>query len=237
MRSPRQSLGIRQEVLNMNYRGVLFDFNGTLFFDSEKHKEAWQIFLPEKLGIEITEEEIRKNCLGQSNPQILTRYFGTDLSHSEIDRLAYEKEALYRSLCKKDEKTFHLVKGAEAYFDHLKELGIPFTIATGSEIENVKFYFEEFNIGRWFSLDRMVWDDGVIPSKPNPELYLRAAEKIGVPASECLIFEDSNSGVKAARNANAHAIVQLVEKDGDPLYEGTALTARDFTDIAAFDAL
>lgn len=221
----------------MNYCGVLFDFNGTLFFDSKKHLEAWQIFLPERLGIEITEEEVRKNCLGQSNPEILTRYFGEDLSKSEIDRLAFEKESLYRSLCKRDEETFHLVKGAEDYFDHLKECGIPFTIATGSEISNVKFYFEEFGIDRWFSLDKMVWDDGVLPSKPNPELYLRAAEKIGVSASECLIFEDSRSGVLAARNANAHAIVQLVEKDGDPLYEGTALTVRDFTGVAAFDAL
>ena len=221
----------------MNYRGILFDFNGTLFFDSEKHKEAWQIFLPEKLGIDITEEEVRKNCLGQSNHEILTRYFGENLSKSEIDRLADEKESLYRSLCKKDDKTFHMVKGAEAYFDHLKELGIPFTIATGSEIGNVKFYFEEFGIGRWFSLDKMVWDDGILPGKPNPALYLCAAEKIGVSASECLIFEDSRSGVLAARNANAHAIVQLVEKDGDPLYEGTALTVHDFTNIAVFDAL
>ena len=221
----------------MNYRGILFDFNGTLFFDSAKHKEAWQIFLPEKLGVDITEEEVRKNCLGQSNHEILTRYFGADLSKSEIDRLANEKESLYRSLCKKDDKTFHLVKGAEAYFEHITELGIPFTIATGSEIGNVKFYFEEFGIGKWFSLDKMIWDDGILPGKPNPELYLKAAEKIGVSASECLIFEDSRSGVLAARNANAHAIVQLVEKDGDPLYEGTALTVHDFTDIAAFDAL
>ncbi len=220
----------------MNYRGVLFDFNGTLFFDSAKHLEAWQIFLPEKLGIEITEEEVRKNCLGQSNPEILTRYFGS-ISPEEIDRLAFEKESLYRSLCKKDEKTFHLVKGAEAYFEHLTELGVPFTIATGSEISNVRFYFEEFNIGRWFDLDKMVWDDGMIPSKPNPDLYLRAAEKLKIPASECLVFEDSNSGVRAARNANAYAVVQLVEKDGDPLYEGTALTVHDFGNIAAFDAL
>ena len=221
----------------MNYRGILFDFNGTLFFDSPKHKEAWQIFLPEKLGIDITEEEVRKNCLGQSNTEILTRYFGADLTREEIDRLADEKESLYRSLCKKDDKTFHLVKGAEAYFDHVKELGIPFTIATGSEIGNVRFYFEEFGIGRWFDFDKVVLDDGIIPGKPAPDLYLRAAEKLGLSASDCLIFEDSRSGVQAARNAKAHAIVQLLEKDGDPLYEGTALTVRDFTDIAAFDAL
>lgn len=221
----------------MNYRGVLFDFNGTLFFDSEKHKQAWQIFLPEKLGISVTEEEIRRNCLGQSNHEILTRYFGKDLSENELARLTFEKESLYRSLCKKDEGSFHLVRGAVEYFDYLTARGIPFTIATGSEIGNVKFYFEEFNIGRWFSLDKMVWDDGVIPSKPDPALYLRAAEKIGVPASECLVFEDSRSGVLAARRAGAHAIVQLVEKDSDPVYEGTALTVRDLCDIAAFEAL
>jgi len=221
----------------MNYRGVIFDFNGTLFFDSEKHTEAWQKFLPEKLGISITEEEVRRNCLGQTNYEILTRYFGADLSETELARLTDEKEALYRSLCKQDERTFHLVKGAEEYFDYLTAHGIPFTIATGSEISNVKFYFEEFGIGRWFSLDKMVWDDGSVPGKPDPALYLRAAEKIGVPTSECLIFEDSRSGVLAARRAGAYSIVQLVEKDGDPLYDGTALTVRDLTDIRAFEAL
>lgn len=221
----------------MNYKGIIFDFNGTLFFDSAKHKEAWQIFLPEKLGMDITEEEVRKNCLGQTNPEILRRYFGEDLSDEEVERLALEKEALYRSLCKKDAATCHLVRGAVEYFDHLTALGIPFTIATGSEISNVRFYFEEFGIGKWFSLDKMIVDDGTVPGKPAPDFYLRAAEKIGLSASDCLIFEDSRSGVLAARNAGAHAIVQLVEKDGDPLYEGTAMTARDFTDVAAFDAL
>ena len=116
----------------MNYRGIIFDFNGTLFFDSEKHKQAWQIFLPEKLGMDITEDEVRKNCLGQTNAEILRRYFGEDLSDAEVDRLAYEKEALYRSLCVKDAATCHLVDGAVEYFDHIKELGIHFTIATGS---------------------------------------------------------------------------------------------------------
>ena len=224
-------------MANPKHRGVLFDFNGTLFYDSEKHKEAWQIFLGDRLGIEITEAEVRRSCLGQSNYEILPRYFGSHLTREELVRLAYEKEALYRTLCKRDEKTFHLVAGAEVYFEHLTERGIPFTIATGSEIDNVQFYFKEFDIGRWFSFDRIVLDDGTLPGKPAPDVYLRAAEKLGLSPSECLVFEDSRSGVLAARNANAHAVVQLVEKDGDPLYEGTALQVHDFTDIAAFDAL
>ena len=219
------------------YGGVLFDFNGTLFYDSGKHKQAWQIFLGERLGIEITEQEVRQNCLGQSNYEILPRYFGQDLTPEALTRLAFEKEALYRTLCKRDDRTFHLVKGAQAYFEHLRDLGIPFTIATGSAIDNVQFYFDEFEIGRWFSLDKIVLDDGTLPGKPDPAVYLRAAEKLGLSASACLVFEDSRSGVQAARNANAYAVVQLLEKPGDPLYEGTALTVRDFTDIVAFDEL
>ena len=72
----------------MNYRGVLFDWNGTIFFDSDKHKKAWQLFLPEKIGREVSEDEIRTNCLGQTNSEILRRYFGEDLSDDEVYRLA-----------------------------------------------------------------------------------------------------------------------------------------------------
>lgn len=221
----------------MNYRGVLFDFNGTLFFDSSKHLKAWQIFLKDRLGIELSDEEGRKSVLGRSNHELISRYFGADLDKRTKEQLAFDKEDLYRSLCRSDKETFHLVRGAEEYFAHLKENGIPFTLATGSEIHNVRFYLDELGMDKWFSLDDIVWDDGVIPGKPDPTLYLRAAEKLGVRASECLVFEDSRSGVGAARNANAYAIVQLLEKDGDPIYEGTALTVRDFTDHAAFDAL
>lgn len=221
----------------MNYRGILFDFNGTLFFDSSKHKEAWQLYLPEKLGREVSEDEIRKNCLGQNNSEILRRYFGADLPEAEIARLAYEKESLYRSLCLKDEANLHLVKGAEAYFDSLKERGIPFTIVTGSEIDNVRFYFETFRIDRWFSLENMVWDNGKIAGKPAPDFYLRGAEKLGLAPSECLVFEDSYAGVLSAQNAKAHAVVQLMQGTHNPRYEGVALACEDFTDIAAFDAL
>jgi len=221
----------------MNYKGILFDFNGTLFFDSSKHKEAWQIFLPERIGRDVTEEEIRKNCLGQNNSEIMHRYFGADISDQEVERLAYEKEALYRSLCLKDEENLHLVKGAEEYFDHLKDLGVPFTIATGSEIENVKFYFETFRIGRWFSLENMIWDDGKIPGKPAPDFYLRAAEKLGLSASDCVIFEDSAAGVKSAQNANAYAVVQLMQGTHNPVYPGVQMTCTDFCDVKSFDML
>ena len=57
------------------------------------------------------------------------------------------------------------------------------------------------------------------------------------PRLRCLVLEDSRSGVQTAGNANAYAAVQLLEKAGDPIYEKTALTVCDFTDIAAFDAL
>lgn len=224
-------------MAGLHYRGVLFDFNGTLLYDSDKHKRAWQLFLGERLGVTITEDEVRKNCLGQSNFEILPRYFGASLTREELTQLALEKEAVYRRLCLAEEESFQLVEGAVAYFEHLKELNIPFTIATGSEISNVRFYFEKFELGKWFAFDRVVFDDGSMPGKPAPDVYLRAADKLGLSATACLVFEDSRSGVQAAKNANVYAVVQLLEKPGDPLYEGTALTVQDFTDVAVFDAL
>ncbi len=77
------------------------------------------------------------------------------------------------------------------------------TIATGSEINNLNFYFssEKLGLRRWFDKELVVYDDDTFPGKPEPDVYLRAAAKIGVDPSRCAVFEDSFSGVRAARAA------------------------------------
>lgn len=189
-------------------RSVIFDFNGTLFADSDKHKEAWRVFV-RRYGKQVDEAELISHFLGRANGYILHRMFGADLPEQEVARMTLEKEGIYRDLCRADAKSFHLMPGAEDFLDHLKSEGVRFNIATGAEVSNVDFYFEEFHLSRWFDRAMVVLDDGTFPGKPAPDVYLRAAAVLGVAPESCTAFEDSSSGVRAASSAGIGKIALI----------------------------
>lgn len=192
------------------FKAAIFDFNGTLFWDTAFHDLAFDIFL-EKHGIQLTDEEKRTKIHGQSNPDIMRGIFGNHLSEKEIHDFAQDKESIYRQLCMNDLK---FAPGAEDLFDYLKEHGIPFTIATSAGIENVSFYFENMKLGRWFQLDKMAYNDGTLRGKPNPDVFLAAACKLDLQPSETVIFEDTLTGIEAAERAGAGKIY-IVDSYGE----------------------
>ena len=102
-----------------------------------------------------------------------------------------------------------LAPGAAELLDWLCEHDIPHTIATASEIRNVRFFREHFGLDRWFDPRRIVYDDGTFSGKPAPDIYLRAAERIGLSPSRCIVAEDARSGIEAARRAGAGMIVAV----------------------------
>lgn len=224
--------------MNDKVKGVLFDFNGTMMYDSPIHRAVWYDFVPEHGGGAITDDDIDKRILGRDNKQILTDFFG-EMPQSEIDRLAYDKEAEYRRRCLLDPERFHLVAGVREFLDWLVANGYPINIGTGSEVNNVNFYFErpETDLGRWFDRQKVVFDDGSFPGKPHPDIYVRAAAAIGLDCSDCIVFEDSYSGVAAARRAGAKYVVALgedvcAEKFAD--IGGVDLAVNDFTQFRLF---
>jgi beta-phosphoglucomutase-like phosphatase (HAD superfamily) len=189
--------------------GMIFDFNGTLFQDYDKHLAAWKVFAREKFGRELILSEYEKNFHGRSNRYAIEYLSETLLSEAETASLSEEKEAIYRELCLSDRESLSLAPGASDLFDFLTERDIPRTIATASCLANVNFYVERFGLGRWFDAAKIVFDDGLIPGKPEPDFYIRAALMIGVPASVCVAAEDSRSGVIAAHSAGMGKIFAL----------------------------
>jgi len=184
------------------YKGAIFDFNGTLFWDTAFHDRAFDIFL-EKHGVQLTDEEKRVKIHGQTNPDIMRGIFGNHLTEQQIQDYSQVKELIYRQLCINDLK---LASGAEELFDFFKAKGIPFTIATSAGIENVSFYFENMHLDRWFSLDKVVYNNGTFRGKPHPDVFINAAGKLDLLPEQTVIFEDSVPGIEAAENAGAGKI-------------------------------
>jgi HAD superfamily hydrolase (TIGR01509 family) len=191
----------------MNIKGVLFDFNGTMFYDGEIQETSWRAYLQRKIGRKVTEAEFQEYVHGRNADSTLPYFLGRELSKKEIEELAEEKEITYRELCLAHKNKFKLASGLTEFLDYLKESKIPFTIATASGLNNVEFFFEHLDLAKWFDINNVVYDNGTIQGKPEPEIYNRAANKIGIPINECMVFEDAKSGIMSAQRAGAYKVV------------------------------
>ena len=188
-----------------NCKGVIFDFNGTLFFDSEKHVLAWGKMGKELRGSEIGLEEMQAHFYGVPNNRAIGYLLQKECDEAELTKYSELKEAYYRDFCREDKETFHLVAGCHEFFDRLVEEKVPFTIASASIKPNIDFFVESFELAKWFDPEKIVYDDGSFENKV--KMFLYAAEVIGVPIEECLIFEDSDSGIRDAYAAGCRNIV------------------------------
>ncbi len=219
----------------MKIKGVLFDFNGTMLFDSELQEDVWRKFLKNKINRKISNEEIHKYIHGGNNKTVLSHFFDRDFSNEEVEKLGEEKEGMYRDMCLKDEKMFKLVKGLPEFLDKLKEANIPVTIATGAPISNVKFYFEHLDLGKWFDINKVVYTDGSFKGKPEPDIFLKAAKNIDVDIEDCAVFEDAILGIEAAKKANAAKIIVVsstLENNKLSSIDGISYVIKDFTEIS-----
>ena len=215
-------------------RGCIFDFNGTLLFDTPAHADAWRAFLLEE-GIAVTDADIQKHIQGRPNPDILRHFLG-ELTDQEILTCSKRKEEKYRAVCLQKNDWFRLVDGVSEMFDRLRAKGAPFTIATSSQWDNVSFYFEHLGLDRWFTPETLVFDDGKMRGKPAPDIYLRAMALIGCRPDECAVFEDSLSGIQAGRAAGAGWIIAVdSDLDREKLLrvEGVSRVISNFTGALA----
>lgn len=206
----------------MTLKGILFDFNGTLLFDSDLHMEAFRQVFPAFGQPAPTDEFMIGKIFGRTNETIWKENFDPKGEKADVERFTDEKETRYRNACLAHRDVFRLIDGAQELLNYLKENGIPYALATGSDWGNVSFYLRELGLDRWFTTDNMVWDDGTYPGKPAPDVYRRAAAKLGLSPDECLVFEDGTSGIRAANAAPAGAVVAVYEaKFPSPLTDAT----------------
>lgn len=215
-------------------KGIIFDFNGTLFWDSKLHYDAWREFSKELRGYEFTDEEMRDNMFGHTNADIIEYAIGRKPSEDMVQKYAHEKESLYRKRCLLDKENFKLAPGAEDFLDFLKENNIPRTIATMSEWDNVEFYIKEFQLAKWFDIDKIVYSDGKIPGKPAPDIFLIAAKRLSLQPKDCLVIEDAIAGINAAKAAGIGEIYAIASMEPDEFYkniDGVDKIIHNFNEI------
>ena len=202
-------------ITGENMKAVIFDFNGTMFFDSDKHEKAWERYLGKLIGRKITDEEFKKYVHDRNSSFIIEHFLNKKMDKETLMNMSDEKEGVYRKLCLEDKENFHLVNGLTGFLDYLKEKDINVNIATASNKENIDFYFNNFSLGNWFDYDKVVYDDGTLPGKPEPDIYLKAAENIGIDPGDTIVFEDALSGIKSAFNGGFAKIIVIADKENE----------------------
>ena len=103
-----------------------------------------------------------------------------------------------------------------------------------SEWDNVEFYIKEFNLEKWFDINKIVYSDGTIPGKPAPDIFLIAAEKIGLAPKDCIVIEDAIAGINAAKSAGIGKIIAIASLEPIEFYkkiEGVSKIIKNFEEI------
>lgn len=216
----------------MALEAALFDFNGTMIFDSDLQVRAWKAFLGNRIGRDVTSDEFMAHVHGQNSEHSMRHFLGR-LDDAEVARLEEEKEVIARQMYLDDPTGFHLAAGLPELLDALATRGVALNIGTAAAAGNVRFYFDHLDLGRWFDISRVAFNDRSFPGKPAPDIYLHAAANVGAEVTRSAVFEDALAGLEAARRAGAAEIVGLASSlDADELMAvpGVTRAIADYTD-------
>ncbi len=195
----------------MEIKGIIFDFNGVLLWDTHFHERAWIDVSKKIRGFPFSQAQIYDHVHGKKNGSIIEYLLNRPVKVEEVKELSCLKESAYRNLCLQHPEEFQLSPGAVDLFDFLVDQRIPHTIATASEKENLDFFIEHLHLERWFDRSKIVYDDGTFPSKL--EMYIQAAKNLNLTPKECIAIEDSKAGIQAAAEAGIGKTIGLGPKE------------------------
>jgi beta-phosphoglucomutase family hydrolase len=182
-------------ALRFSPRAVIFDIDGTIVDNMHLHAEAFAVFAG-RHGLPALTQDDRARLDGRRNSEIFPILFKRDVPREEWIAYEQEKEGLYRELSR---GRLAPMKGLHQLIDRLKEDRIPVALATSAPRLNVEHTLAELELTDAFAV--IVRGDEVARGKPAPDVFIEAARRLGVDASDCLVFEDAPMGIEAAQAA------------------------------------
>jgi beta-phosphoglucomutase family hydrolase len=212
-------------------RAFIFDMDGTIVDHRAFHTKSWVTFF-QRRGKDIDADEFFRTTAGRQGKEIIRSHMGADLPDDEVAVLNQEKEAVYRELYEPHRKT---LAGFDDLVDEAKLHGVALAVATAAPNANIAFTLDGLDLRRHF--DAVVGAADVPRGKPNPDVFLKAAERVGALPADCIVFEDAPLGVEAARRAGMRCVVLTTTLPADAFagFDNVIKIARDFSELTVDD--
>jgi HAD superfamily hydrolase (TIGR01509 family) len=210
-------------------RAVLWDMDGTLIDSEEFHWISWREAMAHQ-GFAITREQFLSS-FGQRNDAIIPQWLGAASTPELMERIAIDKEELYRQLIR--ENGISALPGVAGWVRRLHEQGWLQAIASATPRANIEVVLEALVAAQRFQA--IVSAEDVRNGKPDPEVYLTAALRLGVSADRCVVVEDAAAGVEGARSAGMRSIG--VGRTGKFLAADIVVQSLDLLEPNAFGRL
>lgn len=179
--------------MNPTSLGVIFDWDGVIIDSSRQHEESWERLAAEERR--LLPSGHFKAGFGKKNEWIIPELLGWARERAEIHRLSLRKEALYRKIVL--ERGLSALPGVKTFLERLRDAGVPCCIGSSTHRENITAILGVLGFAGLF--DDMVTAEDVTLGKPHPDVFLKAAAKIGRAPGRCVVFEDAFAGIEAAR--------------------------------------
>jgi HAD superfamily hydrolase (TIGR01509 family) len=202
----------------MPIHAVLWDLDGVLTDSGDTHFQAWlQIFKP--YGIAFCREDFRL-IFGMNNAATLSRYFDPVKDADTIREIDLRKEALFREMI---HGRLELFPGVLDWLTYFKSHGIHQAVASSAPQANIEVMIDELGIRGFFEA---LVSGAAIPGKPHPDVFLLAAQTVGVDPADCLVVEDAIAGVEAACRAGMKSVAVLTTSPAEALAKASLVINR-----------
>ncbi len=207
----------------MEDKAVIFDMDGVLVDNSKVHDETWQLMC-KKYGKPESAEKV-KHIFGGTNKVFVEELLGIT-EPEKVKAIAEEKEALYREVFR---KTIKAPEGLLPLLFELRKNNYRLAVGTSGPKENLDFVLDSLMIRHFF--DVLVDESKVSKGKPDPEIYLKVSEELGIHPSRCVVIEDSIFGLEAAKAAGMKAIAITTSFSADRL-QSAAFIIHSFNELS-----
>ncbi len=204
--------------------GVIFDMDGVICHTNPYHSEAFRTFFS-KRGLTPTDQEFTEHMFGKSNGYILSHFLKRNIEGAELLQLEDEKESLFREIYRNKVSP---ITGLMTFLNALKTDGFRLGVATSAPFANLDMILKVLQLDTFF--DSILASEDVAHHKPNPEVYLKSMSQLKLQPEDCVVFEDSFSGITAGLAAGAKVIGVLSTHTADEL-PPCSLFIQDYSNI------
>ncbi len=196
----------------MTKYAAIFDMDGTLVDNNPYHFKAWKELFKQYNRPEVTPDLFNEKISGVPGMVIMRNFFGDDYDEEQMRTMFQEKTIRYREIY---EPNMAPINGLERLLHELKNAGLKLAVASSATASNIDFVLNNLSIKSMF--DTIVDGPRVSKPKPNPQIFLKAADDLGIKPEHCIVFEDSLSGIKSANAAGMKVIGITTSHTADEL--------------------